>query len=263
VVPEWYQHIHSCNFLKRMQNRNNGGDSTSRSVLSAGEWNHGAQRTNVDTPGSSNMNSRAISASNSGPRWTSSSDPRRAGTSNMDSRAPVKAHGFPCIFCSTPCSPANLQSHYHQLHIDLSYRCGICPSQERRCYAILSVAESHLKQIHPHIVGGRKSGQLLLPGSIKFANHGVINYGAWAALKCKSTKCNFTGIGLDEAGKDHLEKCHPGEGVENLNIFCRVCEQNIEKSVHNFDDEEELQEHIEMKHRDQIEIIKKAKLQLL
>ena len=45
-----------------------------------------------------------------------------------------------------------------------------------------------------------------------------------------------------------------------MNIFCRICEQNINKSVHNFEDEEELKEHVMKYHKELVELVKKSSI---
>ena len=65
---------------------------------------------------------------------------------------------------------------------------------------------------------------------------------------------------VQESARDHLETCHPGEGIENLNIFCRICEQNINKSVHNFEDEEELKEHVMKYHKELVQLVKTSSI---
>jgi hypothetical protein len=112
----------------------------------------------------------------------------------------------------------------------------------------------HLRAEHP--AGGSALGLIVMPGAAAFRDTREVNFGAWAAVKCKGGKCRFTGLGLRESGRAHLAAAHPGEGVENLNIFCRVCEQNIDQSVRNFDDEEELEEHIIEKHADLLTLMK-------
>ena len=78
----------------------------------------------------------------------------------------------------------------------------------------------------------------------------------------------------------HLKKCHPEEGLENLNIFCRICEpdvlrytiwawslkseneknmyyrKHIFRAVNNFDEEEELVHHMQEKHEEMLKRIK-------
>ena len=77
----------------------------------------------------------------------------------------------------------------------------------------------------------------------------------------------------------HLKKCHPEEGLENLNIFCRICEpdvlrldcqslifksenkknmlkKHIFRAVNNYDDEEELVHHMQEKHEEVLKRIK-------
>merc|ERR1719270_791553 len=76
-----------------------------------------------------------------------------------------------------------------------------------------------------------------------------VDFGVWAAVKCKNSSCNFSGVGLQKLAA-HLEKCHPGEGLENINIFCRVCEPHITRAQNNFEDEQELALHMEEKHGD-------------
>lgn len=102
---------------------------------------------------------------------------------------------------------------------------------------------------------------LLLPGAKYYSRIKEVDFGAWGAVKCKNGSCNFIGIGLKQVASVHLEKCHPGEGLENLNIFCRICEPDVLRAkVNNFDDEEELVHHMQEKHADVVQRIKEAQV---
>jgi len=168
-----------------------------------------------------------------------------------------------CVFCSEVVTgPGGLESHYSRQHTDLTFRCsvGTCSGQ----FSSLVEADDHLLEEHREVPGPRfgEEGELLpgwgaswrlaapshrlsllrLPGCLELEATRRVSQGAWARVRCKG--CSYTGIGL-QGGLRHLELHHPGdEGLVNLNIFCRVCAD----SIANFEDEEELGEHLEEAH---------------
>jgi len=167
-----------------------------------------------------------------------------------------------CVFCSQVVSLTGLESHYSRQHTDLTFRCSVATCT--RQFTSLVEADDHLLERHREVPGPRfcegggllpgwgaswchtspsqRLSLLVLPGTLEYQATRGVNYGAWARVRCKG--CPYTGIGLQE-GRAHLERHHPGdEGLVNLNIFCRVCAD----SIANYEDEEELGEHLEAAH---------------
>jgi len=94
-----------------------------------------------------------------------------------------------------------------------------------------------------------RNQHLLLPGAKAFHETGVLNYSAWASVRCKNGD-DFLGIGLQDCGLKHVEEAHPGEGIEDLNIYCRICDPSPQLwSMSYFDDLEDLKEHMDNVHR--------------
>ena len=54
-----------------------------------------------------------------------------------------------------------------------------------------------------------------------------------------------------------MEEAHPGEGIEDLNIYCRICDPSPQLwSMSNFDNLVDLKEHMDNVHKDYIAQIK-------
>lgn len=156
----------------------------------------------------------------------------------------------------------DLALHLAVSHQDLSFRCAALPSAQCHLhFTSLEEATDHLHQKHGErlrAVSSNSLSLLLLPGIEYFRRFKEVDFGAWAAVRCKNSSCDFIGIGLKQSAAVHLEKCHPEEGLENLNIYCRICEPDVlrAQAVNNFDDEEELVLHMNSEHKAVIERIK-------
>lgn len=174
-----------------------------------------------------------------------------------------RSPGPECKICGDKFE-GNLSLHLAGFHPDLSFRCAAAPSVTCHLhFTSLQEATEHLHQKHASKLEAGSSNRLsllLLPGAKHFNRHKEVDFGAWGAVRCKNGNCNFNGIGLKQVALVHLEKCHPGEGLENFNIFCRICEPDVLRALNNFDDEEELTHHMLEKHAEEIKRVKGAQV---
>jgi len=140
-----------------------------------------------------------------------------------------------CPYCSTPVPKADEQEHVKSHHLHLTFSCKLCPVAERFLYKDYDDILRHLKLKHN---GNNPNQNIIFPGDMK-------NLANFAWVKCKT--CDFKGLGLGKEVMRHLAEKHRSGGLQDFNIFCRICDKD-EKSICNFDDAEEFIDHMQTGH---------------
>lgn len=140
-----------------------------------------------------------------------------------------------CPYCSTPVPQADEQEHVKSHHLHLTFSCKLCPVADRFLYKDYDDILRHLKLKHN---GNNPNQNIIFPGDMK-------NLANFAWVKCKT--CDFKGLGLGKEVMKHLAEKHRSGGLQDFNIFCRICDKD-ERSICNFDDAEEFIDHMQTGH---------------
>jgi len=173
----------------------------------------------------------------------SSHQPFQPDVSQGEDQADVGKQNKPCSWGTTSICPyccvktvnTDLQSHIKSQHLQLSFSCKLCPVAERYLYTDYDDILRHLKLKHN---GNNPHQNIIFPGDM----NNLTNF-AW--VKCKT--CDFKGIGLGKEVRNHLAEKHKGGGLQDFNIFCRICDKD-DRAVCNYDDAEEFADHMRIGH---------------
>ena len=145
-----------------------------------------------------------------------------------------------CPYCGdTVGKGAACQTHIKRHHLHLTFACKLCKLTERLYYPSLEDVHRHLNMKHFGLSRNNNNNQVVFPGSRS-------NLAAFSWVKCKT--CEFRGVGSGAEVRNHLQS-HPGSGVENLEIFCRICHKD-DKALAIFEDFQEFIEHFQETHGD-------------
>lgn len=140
-----------------------------------------------------------------------------------------------CQYCSSKIVQANEQEHVKSQHLQLTFSCKLCPVADRFLYKDYDDILRHLKLKHN---GNNPHQNIIFPGDMK-------NLSNFAWVKCKT--CDFKGLGLGKEVMKHLAEKHKRGGLQDFNIFCRICDKD-ERSVYNYDDAEDFADHMHTGH---------------
>lgn len=155
-----------------------------------------------------------------------------------EGKQPKPGSGGPtstCPYCFTKIANADSQNHIKSQHLQLSFSCKLCPVAERYLYTDYDDILRHLKLKHN---GNNPHQNIIFPGDM----NNLTNF-AW--VKCKT--CDFKGIGLGKEVRKHLAEKHKNGGLQDFNIFCRICDKD-DRAVCNYDDADEFADHMRVGH---------------
>ena len=171
-------------------------------------------------------------------RWTALLSKHRQNVTEEGKKASSSVLTSACSYCGelVPREEVVSQKHIKEHHHRLTFSCKLCPLVDRFYYdSILDV----FRHLHDKHFGERTINQVVLPGTRS-------NFSAFAWAKCKT--CDFRGIGWGKEVFSHL-RSHPGSGLDNFDIFCRLCPKD-DKGVETFENFVEFQSHFRKKHCD-------------